>query len=195
MPAAALLVAAALVYPVAGTYARKDAFARAPTLDGLGWLRDRAPGDPGAIAWLNDEAAGGEVVLESVGDDYSSFGHARISTFTGLPTVLGWPGHELQWGHRVGYARARTSRACTSRRRPRRRRSCCERYDVRYVVVGPLERTDHGEGGVAKWDSARAARVRPRRDDGLAARTPKLRRRLSPPGTPLVSAATFGRVS
>jgi uncharacterized membrane protein len=151
VPLAALLVAAALVYPVAGTYARKDGFARAPTLDGLGWLRDRAPGDPGAIAWLNDEVAGADVVLESVGEDYSSFGHGRISTFTGLPTVLGWPGHELQWGHRVGTRRedvalmyeSPTTAAVAE---------LLERYDVRYVVVGPIERTDHGDAGVAKWD-------------------------------------------
>ncbi len=104
------VVLAAAVYPVAGTYARKDGFDATPTLDGLGWLRDRAPGDPGAIAWLNDHAPSGSVVLESVGNDYSAFGHGRISTFTGLPTVLGWPGHERQWGHDVD-ARARRRRA------------------------------------------------------------------------------------
>jgi uncharacterized membrane protein len=27
------------------------------------------------------------------------------------------------------------------------------RYGVRYVVVGPLERADHGDAGVAKWDA------------------------------------------
>jgi uncharacterized membrane protein len=27
-----------------------------------------------------------------------------------------------------------------------------ERYGVRYVVVGPLERTEYGEGGIAEWD-------------------------------------------
>ena len=27
-----------------------------------------------------------------------------------------------------------------------------DRYDVRYVVVGPLERTEYGDAGVAKWD-------------------------------------------
>src|SRR3712207_7373366 len=26
------------------------------------------------------------------------------------------------------------------------------RYDVRYVVVGPLERADHGDAGIAKWE-------------------------------------------
>ena len=39
------------------------------------------------------------MVLEAVGDDYSEFGHARISTFTGRPTVMGWAGHEVQWDH------------------------------------------------------------------------------------------------
>jgi uncharacterized membrane protein len=152
VPLAALLAAAAFVYPVAGTYARKDAFSHSPTLDGLGWLRDRSPGDVGAIEWLNDEAPAGAVVLESVGDDYSAFGHARISTFTGLPTVLGWPGHELQWGHRVGSRREDVEQMYES---PTTAGAdeLLRRYDVRYVVVGPLERTEYGDGGVAKWDS------------------------------------------
>ena len=142
---------AAAVYPVAGTYARKAGFERTPTLDGLGWLRDRAPGDVAAIDWLDDHAPAGAVVLESVGDDYSAFGHGRISTFTGLPTVLGWPGHELQWGHEAGSRRddVATLYETTS---VARARELLERYAIRYVVVGPLERTDHGDTGVAKWD-------------------------------------------
>jgi YYY domain-containing protein len=150
-PLAALAVAAAFAYPVAGTYARKDAFSRSPTLDGLGWLRDRAPGDPGAIAWLNDHAASGDVVLEAVGDDYSAFGHGRIATFTGLPTVLGWPGHELQWGHRVGTRRVDVAQMFGS---PTTAGAVglLRRSDVRYVVVGALERTEYGGEGVAKWD-------------------------------------------
>ena len=151
-PLAALLAAAAFVYPVAGTYARKDAFARAPTLDGLGWLRVRAAGDVGAIEWLNDEAGGRGVVLEAVGDDYSTFGHARISTFTGLPAVLGWPGHELQWGHRVGTRREDVERMYESPTTAGAE-ELLRRYGVRWVVVGRLERTEYGDAGVAKWDS------------------------------------------
>jgi YYY domain-containing protein len=147
----ALVVLGAAVYPVAGTYARTGGFARAPTLDGLGWLRDRAPGDVGAIEWLNASAPDDAVVLEAVGDDYSAFGHGRISTFTGLPTVLGWPGHELQWGHDPGDRARQVARAYTS---PTAVAALpiLRRYGVRYVVVGPLERTDYGDGGVAKWD-------------------------------------------
>ena len=32
-------------------------------------------------------------------------------------------------------------------------RPLLERYRVRYVVVGPIERADHGDAGVPKWDT------------------------------------------
>ena len=96
--------------------------------------------------WLNDQAPAGSVVLESVGDDYSAFGHGRISTFTGLPTVLGWPGHELPVG-------------------PRRRDARAD--DVRAAYSGP----DDG-GGAAAARPLRGAlrRRRPARADGVRRR-------------------------
>ncbi len=147
----AALVGLALVYPVAGTYARKDGFSHPPTLDGLGWLARTAPGDVAAIGWLREHAPRKAVVLESVGDDYSAFGHARISTFTGLPTLMGWVGHELQWAHDPGTRRQQVERLYTA---PDARTALAplRHYRVRYVVVGPLERTDYGDAGLAKWD-------------------------------------------
>jgi uncharacterized membrane protein len=140
------------MYPYAGTYARKQGFSSRPTLDGLGWLRERAPGDPAAIAWLRAHTPGSAVVLEGVGDDYSSFGHARISTFTGRATVLGWAGHELQWSHDPGTRRedVRTLYTTTD---PAVARRLLARYGVGYVVAGPIERTDYGERGIPKWDA------------------------------------------
>ena len=150
VPLVVLLVLAA-VYPVAGTYARKGGFADAPHLDGLRWLEESSPGDPPAMEWLRDNAPRGSVVLEAVGDDYSAFGHGRISTFTGLPTVMGWTGHELQWAHDPGTRRKDVEtiyRAPTAEAA----RPLLDRYGVRYVVVGPIERTTYGDTGVAKWD-------------------------------------------
>ncbi len=145
------LLALAAVYPVAGTYARKGGFSAAPHLDGLRWLSESAPGDPGAIEWLRDHAPHGSVVLEAVGDDYSSFGHARISSFTGLPTVMGWPGHELQWAHDPGSRRQDVERIYQGT--IEEAQPLLDKYGVRYVVVGPLERTTYGDEGVAKWDT------------------------------------------
>jgi uncharacterized membrane protein len=151
LPLLALIVLS-LVFPIAGTYARKDGFAHAPHLDGLRWLSATAPGDVAAIAWLREQAPRASVVLESVGEDYSAFGHARISTFTGLPTVLGWPGHELQWDHDAGSRKEDVERLYTLADAAAAR-ALLSRYRVRYVVVGPLERTDYGDAGVAKWDA------------------------------------------
>ncbi len=148
---AAVLLLLGAVYPYAGTYARKAAFTRSPTFDGLAWLRDRAPGDPAAIAWLRDNTAGSAVVLEAVGDDYSAFGHARMSTFTGRATVLGWPGHELQWDHDPG-SRAGDVRTLYRTTDVTAARALIARYGVDYVVHGPIERTTYGDIGLAKWD-------------------------------------------
>jgi uncharacterized membrane protein len=147
--AVALLLGA--VYPYAGTYARKDAFARSPTLDGLGWLRESSPGDPPAMAWLRSNTAGNAVVLEAVGEDYSAFGHARISTFTGRATVLGWPGHELQWDHDAGSREDDVSQLYVTTDLTEAR-ELIARYGVDYVVYGPIERTTYGDAGLAKWD-------------------------------------------
>jgi uncharacterized membrane protein len=146
-----ILVALAAVYPVAGTYARKGGFRQSPHLDGLRWLSASAPGDPEAIDWLNAHAPHGSVVLEAVGDDYSAFGHARISTFTGLPTVMGWAGHELQWTHDPGRRRQQVEQMYKAPDAASVQ-PLLDQYDVRYVVVGPLERTTYGDAGVAKWD-------------------------------------------
>jgi YYY domain-containing protein len=147
----AVLLLAGLIYPYAGNYARRDGFSRTPSLGGLDWLRERAPGDVAAIAWLRAQAPDHAVVLEAVGPDYSGFGHARISTFTGRPAVLGWAGHELQWRHDPGRREAdvRTLYTTTDERLAS---ELLGRYGVDYVVAGPIERADYGEGGLGKWD-------------------------------------------
>lgn len=149
--AMAVLLVLGLVYPYAGGYARTGGYASDPTLDGLRWLRASAPGDPAAIAWIRDHTAGDAVVLEAVGDDYSAFGHARVSTFTGRPTVMGWEGHEVQWQHEPGSRKADVQTLYTTAD-PAQARELLERYGVDYVVVGPIEQTTYGDAGTPKWD-------------------------------------------
>jgi len=148
---AAILLLLGFVYPYAASYARTNGFANSPSLDGLKWLKVNNPGDPGAIAWLRAHAAGDAVVLEAFGDDYSAFGHARISTFTGRATVLGWAGHEIQWDHPVG-SRIEDIKTLYTTPDAATARPLLARYGIRYVVVGPIEHTTYGDAGDAKWD-------------------------------------------
>jgi len=62
-------------------------------LDASLYVRNHASKDFFATKWLkglNDSP----VVLEAFGEDYSEY--ARVSTLTGLPTVLGWSGFEKE---------------------------------------------------------------------------------------------------
>jgi len=149
--AGAVLLLLGLVFPYAANWVRRDRFSHSPQLDGLGWLRASAPGDVEAIEWLREHTPPDAVLLEAAGPDYSGFGHARMSTFTGRPTVIGWAGHELQWKHDPG-TRPGDVRAMYVEEDARRARSLLTRYGVRYVVVGPIERADYGDAGVEKWD-------------------------------------------
>jgi YYY domain-containing protein len=142
------LVALSLAFTLVGSVGRKAGFAGSPHLDGRAWLERTSPGDVAAIDWLRSEAPGDAVVLEAVGDDYSPFGNARVSTYTGLATVLGWQGHELQWSHTVG-TRREDVQSLYSTADPELARRLLTTYRVRYAVVGPLERTTYGEPGVA----------------------------------------------
>lgn len=74
----------------------------------------------------------------------------RVSTFTGLPTVLGWAGHELQWGHDPG-RRANDVTTLYETRDLDLARKLLERYSVRYVFVGSLERRQYPAAGLLKF--------------------------------------------
>jgi YYY domain-containing protein len=148
---AAVLIILGLVFPYAGSYARTGGFANSPSLNGLKWLEAKSPGDPGAIDWLRDHAPGDSVVLEAFGDDYSAFGHARISTFTGLATVIGWAGHEVQWQHDPG-SRPTDVQTLYTTPDAATAEPLLARYGIKYVVFGPIEQTTYGDPGLAKWD-------------------------------------------
>jgi YYY domain-containing protein len=98
MAALSALLAATLVYPVLATSARTANFTLPRTLDGAAYMATDSvdAGDEAAIVWLNAHVAGDPVIVEAARyDEYTHLG--RVSAFTGLPTLLGWGGHEVQW--------------------------------------------------------------------------------------------------
>jgi YYY domain-containing protein len=147
-----VLVALGLVYPVLATYSRSDGFRPSPTLDGERWLERAAPGDAAAIAWLRRSVKGDPTVLETVGADFDPDGRGRVSTFTGLPAVIEWPGHEVQWGHEPG-RRAVDVRRIYATLSARVAKRLLDRYDVSFVFVGSLERRDFPPFALAKFGS------------------------------------------
>ena len=91
-------------------------------------------------------------MLEAFGPDYSAFGHGRISTFSGRPTVMGWAGHEVQWQHDPG-TRGTDIETLYTTTDEAVARELIGRYGIEYVVAGPIEQTTYGDAGLAKWDT------------------------------------------
>ena len=139
----AVLVAGALVYSLGSVYERTDAFQGHTTLDGLYWTRQSNPGEVEALAWLEENARDVPVVVEAVGPEYSDYG--RVSARTGLPTVLGWPGHELQWrGSDKPFAGREADVAAVYGADLDAAVQALSKYNVTYVFVGSLEREKYG---------------------------------------------------
>lgn len=108
-------------------------------LDGMKYLETLHPGDYEAIKWLNSNIQGQPVILEAQGDSYTDY--ARISTNTGLPTILGWTVHEWLWRGTYDVPAPRIEEVKTIYETPYvdKARELLKKYQVRYVVVGLLE--------------------------------------------------------
>src|SRR5207237_4292030 len=102
------------------------------------------PGEAAAIGWLRDHAPADAVVVEAVGGQYSEYG--RVAVQTGIPTLLGWAGHELQWrgnGDEPARREPIVQTVYTSAN-AEELRNIFARYAVTYVFVGELEKTKYG---------------------------------------------------
>ncbi len=156
----ALLTLTGLYYPVAAGYSKAGRFARSPSLDGLAYLRQYNPGDYAAIAWLRQNAVTARVVLEASGGSYDRDGAGRISMSTGIPTLLGWDGHEAQWRGRayglMAQGRTEAIEAIYRTADPTQLSNLLTQWGVDYVVVGALERNKYRlqPGALARLDRA-----------------------------------------
>ena len=169
--ALAALLASAAVYPVLGTHDRlRDRFdgeTPALTLDGVAYAVDAvyrdekgnialAP-DLDGIDWLKSNVSGSPIVLEGVTPTYRWGG--RVSVYSGLPSVVGWQWHQQQ--QRWDYRGAVTDRIADVNRlydttSSSEALTLIQKYGVRYIYVGQVERLYYDEAGLRKFDGALA---------------------------------------
>ena len=172
-----ILILASMAYPLLAPYARyasTDASNTQPSmvthgsLDGAAYLATCRPpacdfvtaGDYKAIQWLNEHVQGNPVIVEGTGDDYGY--SSRISTFTGLPTVMGWVGHEVQW--RVNWvkqdrekqadfdSRAASLDTIYTNPNPSVVLTAMARYSAQYLYVGAFEKSKYPKVNLKRFD-------------------------------------------
>ena len=110
--------------------------------------------DQEAIEWIQDTVEGSPVILEAHLSQYH-WG-ARFSAYTGLPTVIGWPWHQVQ--QRTDYSFAVHDRIDDVREiyetlNSERALELIRQYRIQYVVVGDLERMTYKKEGLSKFES------------------------------------------
>jgi len=111
------------------------------TLDGAAYLAVNNPDDYAAIQWLTQAKPG--ILVEAVGGSYTEF--ARVATYSGLPTVMGWPGHEGQWRGGSAEMEGRADAIALLYNTPSwaEAKTILDIYDIQYVYLGRLERTTY----------------------------------------------------
>ena len=142
-----LAILGGLVYTVAGLYSKTANFANPPTLNGMAYFERDYPADWAAIQWLQQNVRGAPVIAEGIGGAYWIEGRfSRISMATGLPTVMGWPGHEGQWrGQYIEKVAEREGhiRELYQTRDWQAAQTILDAYHIEYVVVSSLEQAKY----------------------------------------------------
>ncbi len=131
-----------MIYPFFGINSYYQSLKKYEGLDGLLWLKQTYPTDFAAVNYFRTHLKEFEqpVILEAMGDSYSDY--ARISAYTGLPTVIGWPVHEWLWRGSyddVGKRQEEVKKMYESTNLLEVK-NLLQKYQVKYVVVSTLER-------------------------------------------------------
>ena len=150
-----LLLVASGAYSSAAIFSRTDAFSGRATLDGLAYLDRVDPDEAKALRWLSSQPTQGKgAILEATGGQYTRYG--RVASSTGIPTVLGWAGHEVQWR---GSERALRGREEDIDRVYQAEDKSLivpllDKYNIHYVYVGSLEREKYPAGSLEAFSRA-----------------------------------------
>lgn len=186
------LVVASLIYPLVAPAARLSTYnprthtmGMTPTwsLDGLTYLQNCRPpdiyptmdSDPpafcqydvtqdyAALRWINEHIQGDPIIVEAANasdEDYSL--NALVSSFTGLPTLMGWPGHEVQW--RNGWLQNPANIASFNQRLadiatiytspdPQTVLNLLHFYHAQYLYVGAMEYANYSQANLRRFGS------------------------------------------
>jgi len=169
-----VLVLAGLLYPpfaARGKLAERFYQGAPPSLDGMAYMADslytevdnagnahelNLRWDYEAINWMQDNVAGTPVVAEGRSRHEYLWG-SRVSIYTGLPTLLGWGNHQRQQRgvvvpHNLLDRRVQDTQLLYSDPSVVTAKKILNRYGVKYIYVGELERMYYPQDGLAKFD-------------------------------------------
>jgi uncharacterized membrane protein len=123
-------------------------------LDSLSFLETRNQEERDVIEEIRKASDGDDVLVEAVeehGGGYTEYG--RIAGSTGVPTIIGWVGHERQWrgGDELLANRQGDVETIYTTRDKQELRRLVDKYSLTMVVVGPRENSTYGNIDMAMF--------------------------------------------
>ncbi|MCM2465011.1 DUF2298 domain-containing protein [Methanoculleus oceani] len=106
------------------------------TLDGFAYLDATRPGEAAAVDYLRT-LPGGHCIVEAENGDYGYY--SRVSSFSGIPTVLGQIGHELTWRGNGAWYTDRPAEIRAIYENPEETLVLMEKYNATLLYVGEPE--------------------------------------------------------
>jgi uncharacterized membrane protein len=120
----------------------------------MAWFAQKFPDEWAGILWLRQNVSGSPVIAEAVGGAYN-IEESRIAMATGLPTLMGWTNHEMQWrGPYYAQVAERPEQIQTlyQVRDWKTAQAILDRYQIEFVIVGNEERTKYNPVYSAKFE-------------------------------------------
>lgn len=164
-----VLAMGVLLYPIQATTAKwrirmnQDA---PNTLDGMAFMPYVSYDEPNgrvsldydydALRWMQRNVEGSPVIAEMVSRNYYRSMGNRVAMFTGLPSIIGWAGHQDQQraavpNRNVG-GRINDVELLFNTTQPNEALRIIDKYDVGYIYVGQLEWVTYSPDGLNKFD-------------------------------------------
>lgn len=152
----AVVVMSSIYFPVASAVTKTVNSGLGPNLDSLSFLEARDRDERHVIELIREMADTEDVLVEAVaelGGSYTDYG--RIAGSTGVPTIIGWLGHERQWHgtDELFVDRQGDVETIYTTDNEQDLRELIDKYSLTMVVVGPRERSTYGNIDMSMFDT------------------------------------------
>ncbi|HQN69603.1 MAG TPA: DUF2298 domain-containing protein, partial [Anaerolineaceae bacterium] len=163
-----ILLMSATLFPILATRDKatdRMSYVAPHTLDGMEYMQSSfyyldgiqmdLSQDYRAIKWMQENVKGSPVILEGQTLEYS-WGN-RFTIYTGLPSVVGWNYHQRQqralWANNAVWDRVNSVNEFYLTIDQGYVENYLEQHDIRYIVLGQLERIRYYGDGLQKFSA------------------------------------------
>ena len=117
------------------------------------FLEKRNQDEKETIFQIRKMAETEDILVESIGESYSD--HGRIAGYSGVPGLLGWKGHELQWhgDDALFIDREEDVETIYTTTEYSELNRLIDKYSLTMVVVGPRENSTYGNIDMSLFDT------------------------------------------